>query len=111
MSLNVELQQSDDSYKVIGISTAHLTPFDLSMLAKVVGERSSNMITQRDTGFFVKLYGTEVDSGLPYGPLSDSFYQLVSQVQAAGFGMIEFDADATQYDSLATYEHEQAQLA
>lgn len=99
-----ELTQFAEQYKCIAVSTGHLQPSDIDELHSIVSRGSSNMITERDTGFFIKLYGVDSANDRAYGELSDSFYSLISEVQKAGYLLVEFDSDAKVYNCFPLYE-------
>ncbi len=99
-----ELTQFAEQYKCIAVSTGHLHPSDINELQAIVSLGTSNMITERDTGFFVKLYGADSSNDHAYGELSDSFYSLISEVQKAGYLLVEFDSDAQVYSCFPFYE-------
>jgi hypothetical protein len=101
-----ELKRSDDQYKVIGISTGHLPESDMKRLTEMGEDADVTMVLSRETGVFVKLYASEVprDLVLDYPGLSETFYHVLGLARDAGFGMVEFDADATAYDGLAWHE-------
>lgn len=99
-----ELTQFAEQYKCVAVSTGHLHPSDINELQAIVSRGTSNMITERDTGFFVKLYGVDSTNNRAYGELSDSFYSLISEVQKAGYLLVEFDSDAMVYSCFPLYE-------
>lgn len=89
-----------ESYRCVALSTAHLTPNDVAELSALCG--SNPMIMARDTGWFVKLY-EEVESNVR-PELSDTYNAIISAAVAAGFRLVEFDADATVIDGLPEHE-------
>ncbi len=99
-----ELTQFAEQYQCIAVSTVHLQPSDIYELHSIVSSGSSNMITRRNTGFFIKLYGADSYSDRAYGELSESFYSLISEVQKAGYLLVEFDSDAKVYSCFPLYE-------
>ncbi|NLC21322.1 MAG: hypothetical protein GX771_05330 [Halomonadaceae bacterium] len=106
MHLINELKRSEDQYKVIGISTGHLPECDMKRLATMGGATGSTMILPRESGVLVKLYESEEPRNLAddYPGLSDAFYCVLGLARDAGFGMVEFDADATAYEGLPWHE-------
>jgi len=52
--------QTEDVYQVVALSTAHLSDEDMAVLEQAAGQ---DMITKRDTGFFVKLYEEDYGGG------------------------------------------------
>jgi hypothetical protein len=102
-----ELQQTEDQYKIIGVSTCHIMAADASRL-EYVRQEGSNMILVRDTGAFVKLY-PDVDGEVrnleeDCPGFSDAFYNVLRLAKEAGYSMIEFDSDATEYESLSSFD-------
>lgn len=89
-----------DEYKCVAVSTGHLTENDRDQLHRAVhgplfpeGPAVGNMIMERDTGWFMKLYG-ELDANM-HGPIwSDQLQRLITWAHYAGYRMIEFDGDA-----------------
>ncbi len=102
-----ELKATDDQYKVIGISTAHILPEDGKRLESEE-MLSHNMVLTRDTGAFVRLYpdtdGETRNLEDDYAGFSDAFYNVLRLAKEAGYGMVEFDSDATVYESLSSFD-------
>jgi len=99
-----KLNDSLDQYRTIGISTAHITATDAQRLDIVDHPR----LLARDTGAFIKLLpmvddDTDTLAG-QFPGFSDAFYQVLATALAAGYQMVELDADATQYDHLPVFE-------
>lgn len=89
----------EDKYQCIGVSTSHLTSDDKDKLS-LTADGECNMIMERDTGFFIKLYEeTEYTHNL-CDNLSQEAQDVIMACHAAGFRMIEFDCDA---DELLEY--------
>ncbi len=61
------------------------------------------MIRERDTGFFFKLY-EELEMNFENRRMPTVLLELVSFAHKHGFRMIEFDADAEVRDDLSKYE-------
>lgn len=91
----IDANQPEEQYRVIAISTGHLTEEDISALEIAADDSDENMVLERDTGFFIKLYEDDEDGGinLRHGH-SDTIQTLIQWCHAAGFRMIEFDCDA-----------------
>lgn len=97
-----ELAATEDNYKVIGISTCHLSKADQVSLDELAQDEQCNMVMKRDTGWFVKLYEEkEYNDG---HAVSDNLKALLGFCFNAGYRMIEFDADASQYEYLTLYQ-------
>ena len=86
------LERHTDQYKCIAISTIHLTDEDIDKLG--AASVSSNMITERDTGFFIKLYDKAEHNQNLCDNLSESAQGIIMTAFEQGFRMIEFDSDA-----------------
>jgi hypothetical protein len=101
-----ELTHYAEQYKCIAISTGHLSPDDLGRLHRIVSAGNCNMVMERDTGFFVKLYGVNVDVPEHFLGMSDHFNDLLRQVALAGYLLVEFDCDAQVYSCLPVFSHD-----
>lgn len=101
-----EFRMSADQYKVICVCTAHVRAADFDVLAKLADADDTIMI--RNTGALVKVYEREPDDASEleddYPGLSDAFYKVMAHARAAGFTAVEFDCDATIYNTLPTYD-------
>lgn len=97
-----KLMCAEDQYKVIGISTAHLTMDDKSLLSHLAQRDDTSMCMERDTGFFIKLY----DELTCYeeSTYSENILNIVKLAIEAGFRMIEFDGDASEMRNLPLFE-------
>lgn len=108
MNPAIELAGSSDQYKTICISTGHIRSSDAEKLREDGDNPSQNMIMTRDTGFFVKLYSDDHDEvrvlEQDYPGYSEAFYNVMKHVKEAGFTLVEFDCDATVYNSLPTFD-------
>ena len=82
---------SIEEYKVLVLSTEHLTQDDFDILDGMI---FTNMVMSRDTGYFVKLYSEQCYNTDAYEALSPSFAKIVQYASDNKFGMIEFDSDA-----------------
>lgn len=94
---------TDDEYRTVCVSTAHLRSEDIKALDALC---ETNMVMHRDTGFFVKLYEDidHYDMSLPgaenskYRLLSDECLTILRDAHDAGYRMVEFDSDAEKYE-------------
>lgn len=98
------LANTDDRYNCVCVSTAHLTPHDREAALPILAAET-NMVAERDTGFFVKLY-EDADYYDPEAPgaeynkfriLSQQALTILRDAHSAGYRMVEFDADADVY--------------
>ena len=99
-----QLKNSEDQYKVICMSTGHITEQDARRLGSMAGEHS--MIMEREAGFLVKLYmdnDSEENLERDYPGMSHEFYDILSLTRECGFQMVEFDRDATLYESVPSF--------
>ena len=103
-SLQMKLKNHAEQYKAIALSTGHLTEEDVMTLTNMV--HRTNMVTMRDTGWFVKLYeienkdASDIEAWREYYPfVSDSLMTILQCVYLSGFRMIEFDSDAEEIEA------------
>ncbi len=96
-----EFSKTTDAYRVIGISTKHLPHDDLIRLESSSFSSQNTMVLSRDSGFFVKL---DSDKVKPLLDMSDFFNTICLNAYESGFKMIEFDDNATTYDSIPLFE-------
>jgi hypothetical protein len=87
-----------EEYRCVAVSTAHLTAAAKDCLSLEV---ASNMVMDRDTGWFVKLY-----DDWPSNAWTDEPHLLVILFWAwnNNYRLIEFDADALELDQFVTFE-------
>lgn len=89
----VELQNGEgvsvESYRVMAISTCHIQKEDTEALTNLA-KRGDGMIMERDTGFFIKLYGDELE-GNERTDYSEFLNQIIRYAFEHGFQMIEID--------------------
>jgi hypothetical protein len=102
INVQKELLASKDTYKVISISTSHISNEDRIKLDVYSNDKNCNMIMNRDSGWFIKLYDDE-SANEEHG-LSAPLTTLLNVCLNLGFRMIEFDCDATVYESLASFD-------
>lgn len=94
------LMSTRDQYRAIGVSTAHIPQADRDLLVSVNHTR----ILSRDTGAFVTLCDAEMPLPEQFPGFSKAFYEVLELAAIAGFEMVEFDADATEYDHLPAFD-------
>jgi len=87
-----------EEYKVLAISTCHITIKDSATLNKKSKGLGKHMILSRDTGWFIKLY-EELEYNLK-SEFSPSLIKIITFAHGNGYKMIELDADATEYPKL-----------
>jgi hypothetical protein len=92
-----------DQYKTLCVSTAHLTPDDMEAIEVLAKDIDCNMITGRDTGFFVKLY-EEPEYNKEYSGCSDHFHHILISAFNNGYRMVEFDSQAEKYDYFPLFD-------
>ena len=83
-------------YRCAALSSAHLGPDDRRALTRYVESGAEQMVTERDTGFFVKLYeewACNAEAAFMRA-LSKRTRALIQALHRAGFRLIEFDGDA-----------------
>ena len=97
------MASSSDQYKTLGVSTSHLTIDDLKALEEIADDLNCNMILSRDTGWFVKLYDEPFDNF--HKGMSESFNKILIGALSAGYRMVEFDCDATEYKTFKVFAH------
>ena len=102
-SIQSLLNATEDQYRVIGISTDHLSREDRDYLESLAKDPAIGMVMGRDTGWFLKLY-EDLDLNLDYPAMSPSLQAIITCVHMAGFRMIEFDCDATSYEVWEMHE-------
>ena len=90
---------AEDHYKCLAISIAHLTSSDIRILeCRPVNDTELNMIMERDTGFFIKLYEDIEDNVYP--AMTTTFNSILVQAAKAGYRLVEFDRDAPIHSNL-----------
>ena len=82
-----------ETYKVMALSTAHLTEDDIRILTEEANDSDEWMVMQREPGFFIKLYADESDLNYTHGH-SQTLKQIIRYAVSHGYEMIEFDRDA-----------------
>jgi hypothetical protein len=94
------IANSAESYKVLALSTGHITKEDTDALNAAAADPEENMVMKRDTGWFIKLYYVP-DISDQHSPAIKLIIKLAVN---AGFQMIEFDGDAGYIDGLPTFD-------
>lgn len=89
---------TEDQFRCIGVSTAHLTEDCKQALSFAT---HSNMVFERDTGWIVKLY--DEDKYNHEMPLTPRIKSIMKTALKAGFRMIEFDGAAQEHDYLSPF--------
>ena len=99
-------------YSVLVLSTAHITKEDADVLHSITHRHPyilnhpfANMIMERDTGYFMKLYEEEYLNDLAAYPkvmaenmrFSTALQKIITYAYSEGHRMIEFDRDAEKY--------------
>lgn len=84
-----------EKYSVVAMSTAHLTEMDSKALSIAAKDSEENMVMERSTGYFIKLYQGDDSkcSNFRHGH-SDAIQDIIQWAINSGYGMIEFDCDA-----------------
>lgn len=108
-----ELVNTDDNYRVIGISTAHLSENDLALLEELVLIEQRNdaldgmpfaFVGKRNEGYLLKMYESFDLENIKITLPQDSLYTIAQSALNAGYRMIEFDCDANVYDCFPCYQ-------
>lgn len=104
------IANSAESYKVLALSTGHITKEDTDALNAAAADPEENMVMKRDTGWFIKLYYVPdisdqhtVNRNMRHG-VSPAIKLIIKLAVNAGFQMIEFDGDAGYIDGLPTFD-------
>jgi len=94
-----------ETYEVLVLSTAHLTEADNIGLGKMAKDPSENMVMERETGYFIKLYTADNDgfSHNKYPVLSNHFTRILHYADSIECLGIEFDCDAGTLGFLKTF--------
>ena len=86
----IHKMQKAEQYKTLCISTEDIGPQDLHNLHHI----DSEMIMERDYGFFIKLYEEEEYNMDEFQGLDWKTLMIIKAARDAGFRMIEIDCDA-----------------
>lgn len=106
MEAIAELTSTRDQYKVIGVSTAHLTTSDMLELTAIsFSDTGNSMVFSRDSGFIQKLFKEQEYNTNP--SMSDSYNHILKTIHEAGFLMVEFDSAAEIHSCFQEFEHDE----
>lgn len=86
----MQSMRTHEQYKTLCISTGDISAEDLNNLKHI----DSQMIMERDTGFFIKLYDEEEYNNDEFQSLSFKTMVIIHAARDAGFRVIEIDCDA-----------------
>jgi hypothetical protein len=98
------LASTEEQYKTLAVSTSHILLKDHDVLTELAASKNVNTITERETGWFVKLYDDAQRNG-QYPNMSVHFNAILVAAFNAGFRMVEFDVDATLHDDMPIFNH------
>lgn len=101
-----QISPADDgleTYRVVALSTAHLTQADIQALGASV-DRGDPKVLKRESGFFIKLYRGEYESKNYRHGHSMALKQIIHWALMNGFEMIEFDNSADASDRFPTFD-------
>ena len=93
---------SFEEYKVVAMSTSHLTEEDRDLLVEAVND-ADQMVLERETGFFIKLFDEEVPHNYRHGH-SETIKDIIRWAHDSGYRMIEFDSDAEVLNQFPVFE-------
>ncbi len=93
---------SIETYKVVAISTGHISERDAKLLTEAAESGEDDMVMARPTGFFIKFVDSPESDDCRHGE-SDEIKNIILWAKAHGFQMIEFDSDATVYDQFPEF--------
>lgn len=99
--VNVVGGASIESYKVVSLSTGHMSHEDSQKLDLIA--RTSGMVHARDSGFFIKLYADNLENNY-IESCSKAFNEVIKFAFNNGFEMIEFDEAAPDLTGFATFD-------
>ncbi|WP_238091375.1 hypothetical protein [Photobacterium leiognathi] len=87
--------QEPETYKVLCVSLRDdLLQKDIDDLESLCESGETNMVMERDTGFFIKLYDTVEQNNSHFKHLSPEFNYIILTALESGYRMIELDCDA-----------------
>lgn len=104
-----EFKKSQDQFKAVSVSNHHIRESDSHRLSELAECREENQVLGFEYGWRIKLLadipGEPRKDPREYLPeLSEECYQLFDIALAAGFLLVELDADATVYDTLPVFD-------
>ncbi len=88
----INIGREAEFYRVVAMSTGHLTEEDRDKLAEAVND-GDQMVLQRESGFFLKLFNKESPGNYRHGH-SETIKDIIRWACQSGCRMIEFDCDA-----------------
>ena len=91
-----------EEYKVVTLSTGHLTERDRDLLQEAADDQDETMVISRVYGFFIKLYPDLEPSNFRHGH-SESIKEIIRWAHSNGYRMIEFDCDAAMLPQFPVY--------
>lgn len=92
-----------ETYRVVAMSTGHLTEGDRDSLTEAASDRAENMVMVRPTGFFIKLYDLADSDDLRHGE-SEELKRIIQWAKGCGFQLIEFDEAANEISAFPTFD-------
>lgn len=101
----IPLLSSIEQYKVLSVSTVHLSPLDRELLDDLSEDALfSDMYFRKDTGWFVRQKKNQryFDS---MNQMSTSLKSILTSVFESGYCMVEFDCDALEYRCFKTFKN------
>lgn len=95
-------QNSQDQYKVLGISTSHFPQDDVDLLSN----SECDLMRKTEYGVFIKFHSTYQGNNEMFTEcgISEPTRRLLRSIIDSGFGGVEIDCDATIYDHLTTFD-------
>jgi len=88
-----------EQYKCVALSTAHLSRTAVFELELFAIDSNNNMVMERDSGWFIKLYGDGCDKN----KYTRTLQAIVNKMVSEGYLMIEFDCDVLASDDFKVY--------
>ena len=96
----------NDHFRCIVLSIVHLSREDQNDLYSAILD-NDGMVLERDTGYLIKLYEIDHDDpnyNLGFGS-SESIKAIIMAAYAAGYRMIDFNADGPVCDDFPVYDN------
>ena len=90
-----------ETYQVIALSTSHIEEDDTGALR--IAAFQTNMVMERESGFFIKLYMNDLAGNLR-GDYSPSLCKVIEFAFNNDFQMIELDSDAEAIPELEQHD-------
>lgn len=103
----IKTDRSEEHYRAVAMSTAHLTEEDRAALAEAV-DNGDQMVLQRQSaflqqGFFLKLFDAETPQNFRHGH-SETIKNIIRWAHQSGYRLIEFDCDAEKLALFPVFE-------